>query len=329
MGESLDDAISLVGSRVALVAGPGVDNVFLTRVRSLIHSSDPFGSLIGAMTDAGLTNIPSLSCAVTERGGIRLIVRGSGKALVKTVDGRSEVITARKVSTWTEHACREVEEVVLVVPNIYGAPTSLVLFLDAASQRQGRPVQPDERSARAAPLPDLPPPAPQPMVADDITIHVSRAVRPPQGDVGGDHDGNTISLSELRNLTAGGTMAPVVAPLLGRLRFNDGVVVEVDGTLVLGREPRFTPDQGGVGTMPRLVSLVDPDHSLSRTHAEVRVEGRNVLVVDLDSMNGTTVHLPGQVPQVLQPGGPLLIVPGTRVDLGDAVSFTYEEATNA
>ncbi len=429
MGEALDDAISLVGSRVALVAGPGVDNAFLARVRTLIHSTDPFGALVGAMTDAGLTNIPSLACAVTERGGVRLIVRGAGKALAKTVDGRSEVVTARRVSTWTEHALTDVEEVVLVAPNAQGELTSLVLFLDASHQRRTRVAGPPKARPEAAlppvrqptpepepapspvalaPLPSFdPPPTFEPAAADGSPEHdfshliedtryrsvEDAAVRPPvdrrgldptavvrgavvrrslvrcaparrladRGPAGergrrhhdlhptdaapgsgrggapdpGDHDGSTISLSELREMT--GSIRPMpqgedgpqtalrgAVPLVGRLRFTDGRLVEVDRSLLLGRQPRYSASHADPRTAPRLITLADPDQSLSRTHVEVRVEGSEVLVIDLDSMNGTVVHLPGQAPRPLTPGEACPITAGSRVDLADEVSFTFE-----
>jgi hypothetical protein len=405
MAEALEDAISLVGSRVALVAGPGVDSDFLARVRKLVHSGDPFGALVGALTDAGLDNVPSLACAVTERGGVRLIVRGAGKALVKLADGRSEVATARRVSTWTEHVAKQVEEVVLVAPNAQGAQTSLVLFLDPSSQRRrsvsrsrlvaetaapALPAEPlpsaEQPSAPVQPLvvgfdpPPLAAPLPtfgqDPAGADDDWIDFDHllgqtqyrgveaaAVRPPVDEVPSfddgdtpfdqdldgrttvrpvsrptaepeDHDGNTVSLSELRALTmvngaatpaTFGSMTPAALPVLGRLRFDDGQVVDVDGLVVLGRQPSLRGESVVAGSTPRLITLPDPEQALSRSHAEVRVDGAGVVVVDLGSTNGTVVLSPDGTQVELAAGVPYPLNQGTRVVLAGLVSFALEQ----
>jgi hypothetical protein len=72
------------------------------------------------------------------------------------------------------------------------------------------------------------------------------------------------------------------------------------------------------------VAVSDPDKSLSRLHLEIRLEEWQVLVVDRQSSNGTVVELPGQGPVQIRPDEPCLIVPDTRVRLGDTASFVYE-----
>lgn len=177
----------------------------------------------------------------------------------------------------------------------------------------------------------------------------------------GDHDGHTVSAAQLRAARAGlgpakapggptvqavrcvqghlnpphaaacrqcggaiddRTVATVSRPSLGRLRFVDGLVVELDRPLLLGRKPRARR-QVSVGT-EGLVALPDPEQLLSRTHAEVRLEDWQVLVLDCGSTNGTVVELPGAEPQQLRPEEPCLITPGTKVNLGDGAAFVFE-----
>lgn len=78
------------------------------------------------------------------------------------------------------------------------------------------------------------------------------------------------------------------------------------------------------GGVPDLVAVPSPNQDISRTHLEVRVEGWRVMVVDRDSTNGTTVALPGRAPQRLRPDEPYPIPPGARVSLAEEIEFTFE-----
>ena len=70
-----------------------------------------------------------------------------------------------------------------------------------------------------------------------------------------------------------------------RLLLADGTEVPVRGATLLGRDP--APEGGQ--QVARLVSLADPDHSISKTHATVDVRGDRLVVRDLGSTNGTVV----------------------------------------
>jgi hypothetical protein len=114
----------------------------------------------------------------------------------------------------------------------------------------------------------------------------------------------------------------VARPPLGELVFDNGERVTVDRPIILGRDPKPVsspdPDQ----------PLLHPVHSstgqVSRTHAEVRAVGWDVVVTDLDAMNGTTVTLPGGEPQPLEAGMVTVISAGSRVDLGGETGFVLE-----
>lgn len=115
----------------------------------------------------------------------------------------------------------------------------------------------------------------------------------------------------------------IARPALGRLRFSSGAVVELDRPQLIGRRPTVDPAQPA-SELPALVTVPDPDEAVSRVHAEVRLEGWEVFVVDRGSKNGTFVEIPGQAPTKLRPGEPCLIVAGTRVTLADVSTFEFE-----
>ncbi len=103
--------------------------------------------------------------------------------------------------------------------------------------------------------------------------------------------------------------------------------IPVEGSIVLGRRP-FAPVRATATADPaRLVALPDPEHVLSKTHAEVRVERGAVYAVDRGSKNRTFVTLPGSETQVLDPEVAVPIVPGTTIDLAGAVLVHYRSRT--
>jgi hypothetical protein len=148
-----------------------------------------------------------------------------------------------------------------------------------------------------------------------------------------DHDGETLSLEQLRALGLAAPAASVLAgvpawtgaptPRYGRLLVSGGTEVVLDRSAVIGRKPsaaRFTADR-----MPHLVTVPSPQQDISRSHLEVRCEGENVLAVDLGTTNGTKLLRPGADPVRLHPHEPTMLVHGDVLDLGDAVTVTFRE----
>lgn len=119
------------------------------------------------------------------------------------------------------------------------------------------------------------------------------------------------------------TIRVVARPTLGHLRFDGGMVADIDRPMLIGRKPTVDGLVPGA-EVPALVVLPDPDGSLSRVHAEIRLEGWEVLVVDRDSTNGTRVEVPGQPPVLLRPHEPFLVSPGATITLADVVTCTYQ-----
>ena len=105
----------------------------------------------------------------------------------------------------------------------------------------------------------------------------------------------------------------VHAPL--RARLADGTEVDLDVAVYLGRKPSVPRIH--VGAPPRLVTLPSPLKELSSTHLELRVVGGALVASDMRSTNGTIVRLPGSAPRTLIHGESVVVIPGTRIDLGE------------
>lgn len=148
-----------------------------------------------------------------------------------------------------------------------------------------------------------------------------------------DHDGMTILSSDLARLrdrlpawthdaVPGPFPTPEPTPLPARLVLSTGVVVDLDRAVLLGRAPQVS--RVTARELPRLVTVPSPNQDISRTHAEVRLEGDHVVVTDLDSTNGVHVSRPGEGVRRLHAGEPSVVATDEVVDLGDGVTFTVE-----
>ncbi|MBM7808176.1 hypothetical protein JOD57_004013 [Geodermatophilus bullaregiensis] len=111
-------------------------------------------------------------------------------------------------------------------------------------------------------------------------------------------------------------------PPLGLLVFDDGATVSLDMDYLLGREPE-TDERVASGQLRPLLVL-DQTGGVSRHHAEIRLEGWDVLLVDTGSANGTLVA-PRGAPgwSSLVPDQPVRLTPGTAVRMGGR-QFAFE-----
>lgn len=178
----------------------------------------------------------------------------------------------------------------------------------------------------------------------------------------GDHDGHTIMKSDLAGMAAHPAPAPdsaaaalvlarvcerghanppthaqcadcgsplpadavqVARPRLGRMRVSTGELVDLDQSLVIGRQPSVSRVQGGV--MPRLVQVASPSGDISRSHVEVRLEGWHVMLCDLKATNGTVLVREGQQPRRLAQNEMAILLDGDIAELGDDISLRFEE----
>jgi hypothetical protein len=115
----------------------------------------------------------------------------------------------------------------------------------------------------------------------------------------------------------------VARPRLGRMRVSTGEVVDLDQSLVIGRQPSVSRVQGGV--MPRLVQVSSPGGDISRSHVEVRLEGWHVMLCDLKATNGTVLVREGQQPRRLAQNEMAILLDGDIAELGDDISLRFEE----
>jgi hypothetical protein len=100
-----------------------------------------------------------------------------------------------------------------------------------------------------------------------------------------------------------------------RVLLPDRTVVEVDAPVLVGRKPS-TP-RIHVGPAPKLIAMPSPGREMSATHLELRRVGDSLVASDMRSTNGTVVLLPDAAPRTLIRGESAVVVPGTRIDLGE------------
>ena len=105
-------------------------------------------------------------------------------------------------------------------------------------------------------------------------------------------------------------------PPLGILITDDGRVFTLTDDVVVGREPGQAPEVRAARARPLV--LRDTEQSTSRVHAEIRLSGWEVDVVDRGSANGTFVSRSGAAgPWLPVPPGPgTALTPGDRLRLG-------------
>jgi hypothetical protein len=100
-----------------------------------------------------------------------------------------------------------------------------------------------------------------------------------------------------------------------RLHLADGTEIPVRGAILFGRDP--APEDGQ--QVARLVSLADPDHSISKTHAMVDLRGDRLVVRDLGSTNGTVVVSADGVEVECAAGVDIGVDDGAGIELGTYV----------
>ena len=111
-------------------------------------------------------------------------------------------------------------------------------------------------------------------------------------------------------------------PPLGLLVFDDGATYTVDAEYLVGRMPDV--DERVRNGALRSIVVEDRSGAVSRVHAEVRVDGWDVMLVDSRSRNGTHIAGPGANTWTTVPSGRShRLTPGTRVRLGSR-TFLFE-----
>ncbi len=120
------------------------------------------------------------------------------------------------------------------------------------------------------------------------------------------------------------TPHPVIRPrpTLGFIVFDDGASFGLDRSYVIGREPSPADDLDA-----ELLVIHDNNDTLSRTHAELRLDGWTVQIIDLGSTNGTYVwDAENDRWNQLTPGHPIELQSGETVALGRR-TFVFESVS--
>ena len=115
---------------------------------------------------------------------------------------------------------------------------------------------------------------------------------------------------------------PVQRPSLGILRLSTGQTYELDRNIIIGRQPSASRVAGAA--LPRMVQVPSDSGDISRSHAEVRLEGWHVMLKDLFSTNGTVLIREGALPRRLAQGEAAILLDGDIAELGDGVTLRFE-----
>jgi hypothetical protein len=130
------------------------------------------------------------------------------------------------------------------------------------------------------------------------------------------------NLCGIRMAERTGVFVEGVRPPLGLLVFDNGATVSIDADYLLGREPE-TDERVRTGTLRPLL-IIDESGGVSRHHAEIRLDGWDVLLLDIGSANGTLVAPAGASAwSSLVPGQPVRLTPGMAVRMGSR-QFAFE-----
>lgn len=115
-----------------------------------------------------------------------------------------------------------------------------------------------------------------------------------------------------RTQVRGDTHAPVTVAML-RIRLDDGRDIELDRTVLIGRNPAGHPGEESV----QLIPVADPGRSISKTHLHLLAGNGGVWVTDRNSTNGSAVTTPDGIRTALAAGEPTHVRPGSTVHFGD------------
>lgn len=119
-----------------------------------------------------------------------------------------------------------------------------------------------------------------------------------------------------------GEARQVRRPVLGRMRMSSGEVIDLDQSLIVGRQPSVSRVHGD--GMPKLVQVASRAGDISRSHVEIRLEGWDATLVDLKATNGTVLVREGQPPRRLGQGEQAMLLNGDIAELGEDVSLRFE-----
>jgi hypothetical protein len=291
---------AVVCERLVALVGPATPEASVAALWDAAAAGGGVHEALEALAGDGTATLPPFALVTLSRSGLlHAALRGDVEAAIGSSSGTRGLRTADD-APWTEVTAHDVPRLSLRAVDggaTGGSPLPLVAGVVLAAEVRA------SADLWGAPRPDEP------------------------GTVLDDHEGLTIATGDLAELRP--RVRPVAPPPpppppapAARLVLSTGLVVPLDRAVLLGRAPQV--GRVSARELPRLVTVPSPEHDVSRTHAEVRVEGEHVLVTDLESLNGTRVVRPDGTARRLHPGEPTVVGPGEVVDLGDGVTFLVE-----
>ena len=354
--------IVLPGALVALP--PDVSADVVTRLWERMPEQRTLATVIDVLTShAGgdFASLPSFIAAVAEGPDMRIALRGEVSASVSSGAGPHE-FSGAGVTTWNERFVSDASRVEIALeaarndaalPVHGGVVRAAAVSAELESADEVTAIsEPELESVEPEPGEPVPVVHDATMSPTEVTLAPSTddfdqlwgatvhsvPAGPPAAEAPaleiheqGDHDGATISSSQLRALRqqpaladdAATAVIPATSVVTGRVRVSTGQVVTLDRTVIIGRRPRSTRASGA--SLPHLIAVDSPQQDISRSHLEIRPEGDTVVVIDLHTTNGSTLLRPGADPMRLHPGEQTLVLSGDVVDLGDGVKVAFED----
>ncbi|HET9873691.1 MAG TPA: FHA domain-containing protein [Propionibacteriaceae bacterium] len=94
---------------------------------------------------------------------------------------------------------------------------------------------------------------------------------------------------------------------------DDGRQIEVEGVVLLGRNPRGRPGEDDA----QLIKIADATRTVSKTHLALGADAHGMYVMDRGSTNGSTVTSAGGVCTPCPPGDIIEVQEGNIVSIGD------------
>ncbi|HSO90214.1 MAG TPA: RDD family protein [Arthrobacter sp.] len=268
-----------------------------------------------------------LSSAWDRNGQLRGWHDTAAKTLVFDVNAGRNPITTGGIQGPYSFAPLDLPPVQQVVSPLAGAAAAAAPAAPAAPP--AAPVAPVAPAAPAAPVAPAvlnpnqgqPPAAPQPAPAGQTAVErrpvpqaasfAPPARTPPSPNVDvqpGQHPDDDHDRTQVR----GDTHAPVTVAMI-RIRLDDGRDIELDRTVLIGRNPAGHPGEDAA----QLIPVADPGRSISKTHLYLLAGNGGVWVTDRDSTNGSSVTTPDGIRTALAAGEPTHVRPGSTVHFGD------------
>ncbi len=322
---------AVLGAGTAVLLPPG-QRERATSLWAVVDDGAGFEALLEALLARGLSELASFAVLALEGAEddtssaetLRVLVRGDASVTCET-DAGPVVLDGREAGTWTERRLGGVRGIRVALAAAAGQPPAggradepSAHVLGSAMVRAGWVACPPGAAGlrgawgAAPPITEPEPVSPEP-------VEPSPVPPPPPGPVPSEPEPET---------EPSPAAAPSAAGRRGRARLllSPGREVEVEGIVLLGRDPEARPGGGpgrGPGE-PRLVQVTSPQQEISATHLEVRPAAAGdegvAVVTDLGSTNGTILMWPTSRSESLQPWVPVAVPAGAVLDLGDGVT---------